>query len=69
MPLLDENEARYLLGYAAAGVAQSCCEQTLAKDYCRTCDEFYFLHAPGCPRREDKHHGHRLTIIPFVEMR
>jgi hypothetical protein len=38
-------------------------------DYCRTCDEFYWIHQPGCAMYEPKHEGHRLTIVPFVEVR
>lgn len=42
-------------------------------DYCRTCDEFYWLHpAPGCNcglHSDENHDGHRLTIVPFVEDR
>lgn len=42
------------------------------RDYCRTCDEFYWVHEDGCNavRAIDKlHNGHRLTIVPFVEDR
>lgn len=40
-----------------------------AKDYCRSCDEFYLIHDSACPNRVEEHDGHRLTIVPFVEIR
>jgi hypothetical protein len=69
MPLLDDDQVRHLLDEAAMEFDQFCCENAQAKDYCRTCDEIYYLHVPGCARYESKHHGHRLTIVPFVETR
>lgn len=41
-------------------------------DYCRSCDEFYWVHpASGCQTglHDKTHYGHRLTIVPFVEER
>jgi hypothetical protein len=74
MPLLSDPEVKTLLELAAIPSPvqwlYSCkCVGRTARDYCRTCDEFYWVHAPGCPMHEDKHHGHRLTIVPFVEER
>ena len=68
MPLLSETHARELL--AIAYIHRPCneCGRHAAQDYCRTCDEFYWLHAPGCVMYDD-HNGHRLTIVPFVETR
>lgn len=68
MPLLSEHEVTELL--ALAEIHGDCreCGQRTAKDYCRSCDEFYWVHRPGC-RMYDCHDGHRLTIVPFVEDR
>lgn len=68
MPLLDRDHQRELLDLAA--ICSTCreCGQRTAEDYCRTCDEFYWLHARGCRMYAD-HGGHRLTIVPFVEER
>jgi hypothetical protein len=80
MPFLSDAQVKELLALAAGsapellaiaaihGVCNECGRRT-AQDYCRTCDEFYWLHAPGCLMYEDKHFGHRLTIVPFVEER
>lgn len=69
MPILDEAHVRQLLDMAEVhGVCNECFRRT-AMDYCRTCDEFYWLHAPGCLMFTNKHYGHRLTIVPFVEVR
>lgn len=35
-------------------------------DYCRTCEEFYFVHAPGCRLCVAKHDGHACVLIPYV---
>jgi hypothetical protein len=69
MPLLDEQHVQELL--ALAKIHRECgeCWHLAASDYCRSCDEFYWIHQPGCWMYEAKHHGHRLTIIPFVEVR
>lgn len=78
MPFLDDRQVQELLREAGdqrmlhavglPGTFPPCCPG--AKDYCRSCDEFYWLHLPDCPRYEgDKHGGHRLTIVPFVEER
>jgi hypothetical protein len=69
MPFLDDRQARELLANAWRWRPVCCAGGTTAKDYCRSCDEFYWLHSPGCPHYESKHHGHRLTIVPFVEVR
>jgi hypothetical protein len=45
------------------------CRHHIVKDYCRTCDEFYFIHGPDCRWREWKHDGHRTALTPFVEAR
>jgi hypothetical protein len=69
MPLLDERQIEELLQLAHVhGVCRECGQRT-AYDYCRTCDEFYWIHKPGCLMYEPKHYGHRLTIVPFVEDR
>lgn len=57
MPLLDEEQVRELLNHARLKCG--------AKDYCRTCDEFYWLDDAD----RAKHDGHRKTIVPFVEVR
>jgi hypothetical protein len=69
MPLLDDTGVENLL--ALAMIHRRCdeCGQPTAMDYCRSCDDFYWIHAPGCRMYEDKHFGHRLTIVPFVELR
>lgn len=56
MPLLDHGQVQDLLGRAQLSGPH-------ALDYCRTCDEFYFLDDG------DEHEGHRKTIVPFVEDR
>ena len=67
MPLLDHQHVQELLLLAEVhGVCNECFQRT-TQDYCRTCDEFYWLHRKGCMMFEDKHYGHRLTIVPFVE--
>jgi hypothetical protein len=68
MPLLDDAKVENLL--AMASIHRPCneCGQHAAMDYCRSCDEFYWIHAPGCVLHAD-HYGHRLTIVPFVENR
>jgi hypothetical protein len=71
MPALDDEAVRDLLARPPwAHVTCGCA--VLKRDYCRSCDEFYWLHLPGCPARatNDKNHdGHRLTIVPYVEDR
>jgi hypothetical protein len=69
MRFLSDPEVEHLLALATVhGTCHECGRRT-PHDYCRSCDEFYWLHAPGCQMYEDKHHGHRLTIVPFVEDR
>jgi hypothetical protein len=68
MPLLDRTEVRRLLDLAQIHGTCNECGLRTAMDYCRSCDEFYWLHAPGCRMFED-HYGHRLYLVPFVEVR
>lgn len=68
MPLLSDTETAQLLTMGQAQRACGECGIVAAKDYCRTCDHFYWLHGRGC-RMFDDHAGHRLTIVPFVEVR
>jgi hypothetical protein len=69
MPLLSEEEVERLLALALIHRTCNECGQHTAQDYCRTCDEFYWIHRPGCPMYAAKHQGHRLTIVPFQELR
>lgn len=73
MPALDERGVQELLtmahGFSDNGWRMPGCDCHVAKDYCRSCDEFYWVHIPGCMLEEEKHHSHRLTIVPFVEER
>lgn len=69
MPFLDEGKVHNLLTLAAFHRHCGECGHFAAYDYCRSCDEFYWLHRPGCRMYETKHFGHRLTIVPFVEDR
>ncbi|HXA24435.1 MAG TPA: hypothetical protein VNW90_19280 [Acetobacteraceae bacterium] len=73
MPFLEDRQVAELLSMACSfsgfGWHMPGCDCHVAKDYCRSCDEFYWLHLPGCSYETDKHHGHRLTIVPFVEER
>jgi hypothetical protein len=70
MPLLDDAQVQDLLARARTiAFALDCCAGGMVLDYCRTCDQFYGLHSPSCGMYEDKHEGHRLTIVPFVEER
>jgi hypothetical protein len=69
MPLLDDQHVQELLKLAEHHRECGECGHFAAHDYCRSCDEFYWLHAPGCRMYETKHFGHRLTIVPFVEDR
>ena len=69
MPLLDRDQVADLLALAKIHRQCEACGQHTAMDYCRSCDEFYWLHQPGCLMYEEKHFGHRLTIVPFVEVR
>lgn len=68
MPLLSHEHIEELLKLAVIHGTCNECGQRTAYDYCRSCDEFYWVHAPGCRMHED-HNGHRLTIVPFVEDR
>lgn len=69
MPLLDEKQVQELLAMAAIHRACGWCFHRTAMDYCRSCDEFYWLHARGCRMYETKHFGHRLTVVPYIEER
>jgi hypothetical protein len=69
MPFLSDEMVADLLERAQFNAPCVECRQATAYDYCRSCDEFYWIHAAGCQRREAKHDGHRLTIVPFVERR
>jgi hypothetical protein len=70
MPLLDPKHVAEMLANARnTKYSRVCmnCHRYVVKDYCRSCDEFYFTHAPGCTLYHD-HTGHRLTLVPFVEV-
>jgi hypothetical protein len=69
MPFLENAQVADLLDAARCHGRCGECGQQTAFDYCRSCDEFYWIHQPGCMMHEEKHHGHRLTIVPFVEDR
>lgn len=59
MPLLNDVQVVELLDRARR-------DHKHTLDYCRTCDEFYWLDIEGdCA----EHDGHRKTIVPFVEDR
>lgn len=53
MPYLHPDDRKRLLG--PTGHTCSRCRAIIAKQYCRECDEFFFL--CECPRTE--HVGHR----------
>jgi ribosomal 30S subunit maturation factor RimM len=67
MPLLSIEQVEDLLKVAALHRTCNVCGHRTAMDYCRTCDEFFWHHLPGCAMYEDKHFGHRLYLTPFVE--
>lgn len=69
MPFLEDEQVEELLLVARMCCRCRECGHRTAEDYCRTCDEFYWIHAPGCLLYESKHYGHRLTVVPFVEDR
>jgi hypothetical protein len=69
MPLIDMQHIEELLVLALIHRPCNECGRHTAMDYCRSCDEFYWFHEPGCTMYEAKHCGHRLTIVPFVEVR
>jgi hypothetical protein len=69
MPFLTDEHVQDLLSTVDPHTRCLECGHHTAKDYCRTCDEFYWIHAPGCLMHESGHYGHRLTIVPFVEDR
>jgi hypothetical protein len=69
MPVLDDAGIAELL--ALAHTRRRCvrCGHHPAMDYCRTCDEYFWIHAPGCFLYAPEHHGHPSYLIPFVEER
>lgn len=69
MPLLSVEQVEDLITQARLRRACDRCGHAVAMDYCRSCDEFYWIHAAGCVMHEPKHFGHRLYLVPFVEMR
>jgi hypothetical protein len=69
MPLLDNAAVQELIQLAHLHGACGCCGHHTAMDYCRSCDEFYWIHQPGCAMFTAKHYGHRLYLVPFVELR
>lgn len=67
MPLLDDANVQRLLRLAAVSLPCQGCGKRKAYDYCRSCDEFYWL---GCRCRHEKDHaGHRTYLVPYVEER
>lgn len=68
MPLLDDAESARLLALAKIHRPCDSCGRHTALDYCRTCDEFFWHHWPGCMVYAD-HDGHRTVLTPFVEAR
>ena len=73
MPFLDAQHVRELLIDARDARRTYPCRCftpcLCARDYCRSCDEFYWVHKAGCENEVREHDGHRLTIVPFVEER
>jgi hypothetical protein len=58
MPLLSESDLRNLLNCTAS--ICSTCQATVRKNYCRTCDEFFWQgHKPGCTSTDIEHLTHR----------
>lgn len=68
MPLLTDEMNAELLQLAYLHRECGECGHHTAKDYCRSCDEFYWIHRPGCAMYEN-HDGHRRVLVPFVEER
>jgi len=67
MPLLAPEHVARLLGVAQAPNEECPACGRVAPDYCRTCDEFYWIHWRGCPNDEtEPHYGHRVYLIPYV---
>jgi hypothetical protein len=69
MPLLDPLQVAELLSLARIHRRCGECGHHTAMDYCRTCDEHFWIHQPGCRMHTSKHDGHRSYLIPFVEVR
>jgi hypothetical protein len=68
MPLLNNASVDALVELAHMHRECGECGHHTAFDYCRSCDQYYWVHQPGCRMHED-HGGHRLYLIPFVEVR
>lgn len=69
MPLLSIEHVEDLIRVAKLHRRCEECGHHTAMDYCRTCDDFFHHHLPGCSRYEPEHNGHRLYLVPFVEVR
>jgi len=73
VPFLDHQHVRELLIDARDARRSYPCHTVIslpclcARDYCRQCDKFYWIHQAGCENEVREHDGHRLTIVPFVE--
>ena len=70
MPLLSFDYVQELLDLAQVHRRCGECGWHAAYDYCRTCDEFFWHHAPGCTMfawERNGHYGHRTHLTPFVE--
>lgn len=68
MPLLSHEQQAELLSWAHLHRPCNECGRHGAYDYCRTCDQFFWHHNPGCMMYEN-HDGHRQCLVPFVEVR
>lgn len=53
MPMLTPDDRERMLG--PTGRFCAVCQKELNKNYCRSCDEFFF----ECDCKNDKHNGHR----------
>ena len=70
MPSLDPKDREQLLVEV-----HLChlCDQRIARNYCRQCDEFFYQgHDPDCPGCDTKHDGHRTyarntLVAPWVQ--
>ena len=69
MPVLSIEHVEHLLRVAQLHRRCGECGHSTAMEYCRTCDEFFWHHLPGCAMYKPKHDGHRLYLVPFVEVR
>ena len=66
MPLWDSLEVKDLLGLASLHCECRECGHITAMDYCENCDQYYWIHLPGCTMYEPLHFGHRLTLVPYI---